>query len=81
MGGNHTPIVDQDWLEGNDSCWVTRYGAHLFDGGETCKIIAQRLRPITVQEAAAIQSLPADMEWRGTRSAVYRQIGNAVPSG
>lgn len=79
MGGNRTPIVDQDHLDGVDECWVTRYHAHLADGGDPATALPSRLRRITIQEAAAIQGFPADMEWRGTQSAIYRQIGNAVP--
>lgn len=81
MGGNRTPIVDQDHLDGADDCWVTRYHAHLVAGGEPYASLPERLRRITIQEAAAIQGFPTDMEWRGTQSAIYRQIGNAVPPG
>ncbi|WP_423923742.1 DNA cytosine methyltransferase [Candidatus Poriferisodalis sp.] len=79
MGGNCTPIVDQVCLDGLDDCWVTRYHAHLAAGGAPCSRIPPRLRRITVEEAAAIQGFPVDMEWRGAQSAIYRQIGNAVP--
>lgn len=79
MGGNRTPIVDQEWLDGLDGCWVTRYHAHLIDGGEPFDEIPPRLRRVTVQEAAAIQGFAPDMEWRGSQSAIYRQVGNAVP--
>ena len=79
MGGNRTPIVDQYHLSGIDGCWVTRYHAHLAAGGAPYTSLPDRLRRLTVQEAAAIQGFPADMEWRGRQSAMYRQIGNAVP--
>lgn len=36
-------------------------------------------RPITLREAAAIQTFPPDYKFAGTRGAVERQIGNAVP--
>lgn len=36
-------------------------------------------RPITHLEAALLQSFPEDFEWSGSKIAVARQIGNAVP--
>lgn len=79
MGGNRTPIIDQDHLEGKSDCWVTAYHSQLVEGGEPCAVVPDRLRRITVQEAASIQGFSNDMEWRGKQSAIYRQIGNAVP--
>ena len=79
MGGNRTPIVDQNHLDGIDECWVSRYHAYLRDGGAPHSFLPNRLRRLTVQEAATLQGFPVDMEWRGRQSAIYRQIGNAVP--
>jgi DNA (cytosine-5)-methyltransferase 1 len=36
-------------------------------------------RPLTYAEAAAIQGFPADYLWCGSRAAIAKQIGNAVP--
>lgn len=79
MGGNRTPIVDQESLETGAAQWVEEYHEKLMSGGAVAQSIPVRLRRITVQEAAAIQSFPMDMPWCGTQSSRYRQIGNAVP--
>jgi len=36
-------------------------------------------RRMTVHELAAVQSFPDDFVFAGTKTAAYRQIGNAVP--
>jgi DNA (cytosine-5)-methyltransferase 1 len=79
MGGNKTPIIDQLQLDEGVEPWVVGYHAHLQAGGKPYQRIPSRLRRITVEEAAAIQTFPADMTWVGSQSACYRQIGNAVP--
>ncbi|RRC95831.1 DNA cytosine methyltransferase [Schaalia canis] len=83
MGGNRTPIVDQESLKDpRKTPWIELYHDRLFvERKPPLSHLPEeaRLRRITVQEAAAIQSFPSDMVWTGTQSAQYRQIGNAVP--
>jgi DNA (cytosine-5)-methyltransferase 1 len=34
---------------------------------------------VTVQQAATLQGFPPDYPWQGTRTAQFRQVGNAIP--
>ena len=82
MGGNRTPIIDLDQLEHGATPWVVGYHHRLMHerkpplGGLPPDA---RLRRLTVEEAAAIQTFPADMQWCGPQTARFRQVGNAVP--
>ena len=82
MGGNKTPIVDDNLLEnpkGHD--WVSNYHSCLIkkEVEPSSTIAPKHLRRITIKEAALIQTFPLDYIFTGTKSAVYTQIGNAVP--
>ena len=78
MGGNKTPFIDEEYLYGEaESDWVVEYHKGLMDGTivPEFKDAPERLRRITINEAARIQSFPDD----GNKGKIYTQIGNAVP--
>ena len=81
MGGNKTPIVDEDHLYDDAPSWVEQYHAHLMGGGKPYPLNSapSRLRRLTVDEAILLNSFPKDYKFVGGQSAVFRQIGNAVP--
>jgi DNA (cytosine-5)-methyltransferase 1 len=81
MGGNRTPIIDEDQLLG-ERPWVEEYHRRLFiDREPPLRTLPDhvRMRRLTVEEAAALQTFPRDLDWQGRRNARFRQIGNAVP--
>jgi DNA (cytosine-5)-methyltransferase 1 len=82
MGGNRTPIIDLDQLERGATPWVVGYHHRLMH--ERKPPLRElppeaRLRRLTVEEAAAVQTFPNDMAWCGPQTARFRQVGNAVP--
>ncbi|MEX1142785.1 MAG: DNA cytosine methyltransferase [Thermoleophilaceae bacterium] len=79
MGGNATPIVDQAELDDGAEPWVVGYHRRLRSGKPPLQRVPRRMRRITVQEAAALQTFPPDWTFQGPQVARYRQIGNAVP--
>ena len=80
MGGNATPIIDQEELAQGAEPWVVAYHQRLRDGKAPLKRAPKRLRRITVQEAAALQTFPLNWTFRGPLVAQLRQVGNAVPA-
>lgn len=82
MGGNKTPIIDEEYLYTNASSnWIEEYHAKIL-GGEVIqefKEAPERLRRLTINEAKVIQTFPDKYDFRGSKSSIYKQIGNAVP--
>lgn len=82
MGGNKTPIIDENLLYGDKKTdWVVEYHKAILD-----KVIEPEykkapsvLRRLTIKEAALIQTFPEDYKFLGSKTSIYRQIGNAVP--
>ena len=81
MGGNKTPIIDENELYYGAKPWVETYFREMLSNPlafETTNI-PSFLRRITVSEAALIQTFPKEYQFQGSQSMKYTQIGNAVP--
>lgn len=81
MGGNRTPIIDEDHLYDNKPSWIEKYHQKILQN-DVCaeyKDVPARLRRLTIDEAAIIQSFPTTYKFIGPSSKVFSQIGNAVP--
>ena len=81
MGGNKTPIIDEEALYNGKENWIESYHKSIMDGGDPLpyQVAPKRLRRLTVQEAIVIQSFPVDYQFMGSQSSIFKQIGNAVP--
>jgi len=81
MGGNKTPIIDESELYDSEPGWVQNYHAGIMRGDSPLPFqeAPKRLRRLTVEEAAILQSFPQDYIFCGSQSSKFRQIGNAVP--
>lgn len=83
MGGNKTPIIDERQFFGDGKSWVEEYHAHLMAGGKPygMRDTPEHIRRLTLEEARILHSFPEGYDFAGGKSAIYRQIGNAVPCG
>lgn len=81
MGGNKTPIIDEEELYNKSESWVQNYHSNLMKGARPMDYqeAPNRLRRLTVEEAALLQTFPRDYEFCGSQSSKFKQIGNAVP--
>lgn len=83
MGGNKTPIIDERQFYGDGLSWVEEYHSHLSSGGRPYGMndTPEYIRRLTLNEAQILHTFPEDYDFAGGKSAIYRQIGNAVPCG
>lgn len=71
-GGYKTHWVDTQGV-------AVEYHAHLMAGGAPREGIVPGGRRLTVEECAIIQTFPPEMQFSGSRSSQYTQVGDAVP--
>jgi len=80
MGGNRTPIIDENQMFNGGESWIEKYHNVLWAGKKLDNVTPpDYLRRITVEEAARIQTFPVDYKFYGKQNSIYSQIGNAVP--
>ena len=81
MGGNKTPIIDENELYNQAEPWVDSYFERLVKDQKVPvnTVVPDYVRRITVAEAALIQTFPRGYQFQGSQSMKYTQIGNAVP--
>lgn len=72
-----TAEVAMNWDLPSDTVTCRRGGAKTNDA--LILDVDGRLRYLTVLEVAALQAFPPDHPWQGSKSAQYKQVGNAVP--
>lgn len=81
MGGNKTPIIDEEALYNGKENWIESYHRKIRNGGSPLPYqeAPKRLRRLTLEEAAILQTFPIHYKFSGSQSSVFKQIGNAVP--
>lgn len=89
ISGQGTATAIEAWRLAEPSLTVLARDAKGYSGGlsrgrSPCGAsdgyyLATGARRLTVAQCARLQDFPADYPWQGTKTAHYRQIGNAVP--
>jgi len=77
-GGNLTWVRERPATSVLGDPRIGRPGHKGREPGEESHFAVDSVR-ITVEEAAVLQSFPPDYPWRGTKTAQFAQVGNAVP--
>jgi len=82
IGGGRNPgepgATDRRYRDLTDEPSTTIAATQIGNAGPFVVAEAGRRR-LTVAECARLQDFPADHPWQGTKTAQYRQVGNAVP--
>ena len=71
-GGYKTHWIDTQGI-------APKYNAHLLNGGKPWEGEVPGARRLSVEECARIQTFPTELEFSGSRSSQYTQVGDAVP--
>lgn len=71
-GGYKTHWIDVEGI-------APKYHAHLKSGGKPWEGEVPGAKRLSVEECSIIQTFPRNLEFAGSRSSQYRQVGDAVP--
>ncbi len=73
------PTVLASEVKGHTRPHVDRGRAGAINRASDVLYLTMGRRRLTPEECAILQGFPPDHPWRGTKTSIYRQIGNAVP--
>ena len=76
---NKQAFLNRFQVVNHEGCCRTVVAHIAMDGHYYIYPSLKQIRSITVREAARIQSFPDDYYFEGSRTAAFKQIGNAVP--
>lgn len=76
---NKQSFLNRFQVVNHDGCCHTVVAHIAMDGHYYIYPSLKQIRSITIREAARIQAFPDDYYFEGSRTAAFKQIGNAVP--